>query len=224
MGWSIQLIADPPELAVELEQCLARGCEALALDISPLQQRQLLAYLELLQKWNRAYNLTAIRDPLAMVTRHLLDSLAIVPHLAGEDCLDVGTGAGLPGIPLAIVMPERQFHLLDSNGKKTRFLFQVKTDLGLANITVHQARVETLPASRQYDVIVSRAFASLTAMVAGTRHLLAPGGCFLAMKGAWPQDELAAIEDQCVVLGVESLAVPGLDERRHLVRLALRPS
>jgi 16S rRNA (guanine527-N7)-methyltransferase len=224
VGWTGQLIADPPELAVEVQQCLARGCDALGLDIAAPQQRQLLDYLDLLQKWNRAYNLTAIRDPLAMVTRHLLDSLAVVPQLTGSHCLDVGTGAGLPGIPLAIAMPGRDFHLLDSNGKKTRFLFQVKTALGLANITVHQARVETLPASRQYDVIMSRAFASLAAMVAATRHLLAPGGCFLAMKGAWPQDELAAIEDQCVVLGVEPLAVPGLDEQRHLVRLALRPS
>ncbi|QIB67614.1 16S rRNA (guanine(527)-N(7))-methyltransferase RsmG [Kineobactrum salinum] len=207
-----------------MQQCLAWGCDALGLDISAAQQQKLLDYLDLLQKWNRAYNLTAIRDPLAMVTRHLLDSLAVVPHLSGNDCLDIGTGAGLPGIPLAIALPGRQFHLLDSNGKKTRFLFQVKMELGLANITVCQARVETLATSRQYDVIVSRAFASLAAMVAGTRHLLAPGGCFLAMKGAWPQDELAAIEDQCVVLGVESLTVPGLDEQRHLVRLALRPS
>ncbi|PLW83765.1 16S rRNA (guanine(527)-N(7))-methyltransferase RsmG [Kineobactrum sediminis] len=208
-------------MATDLEKTLSRGCHALDISLEPRQQEQLLTYLQLMQKWNRAYNLTAVREPAAMVTRHLLDSLAVLPYLPEGRCLDVGTGAGLPGIPLAILFPEREFHLLDSNGKKTRFLFAVKTSLGLANVTIHNTRVEAFTPQALFDVILSRAFASLADMVAGTRHLLAPGGCFLAMKGAYPPDELEAVARECVLKGIYPLAVPGLNEQRHLVELAL---
>ncbi len=185
-------------------------------------QERLLAYLELMVKWNRAYNLTAVRDPQQMVIKHLLDSLAVAPYLSGRHLIDVGTGGGLPGVPMSILFPDRQFHLLDSNGKKTRFLFQVKTALGLDNMTVHQARVEAFGSEAPFDAVLSRAFASLEDMVDGCRHLLAPGGHFLAMKGAYPVEEIAVVEDRCRLEAVHALNVPGLDEQRHLVDMTLR--
>ncbi|MEQ9464266.1 MAG: 16S rRNA (guanine(527)-N(7))-methyltransferase RsmG [Haliea sp.] len=217
----MQPIANLPDLDAALASQLSRGITALGLRASTDQQAQLLAYLALLCKWNRAYNLTAVRDPADMVTRHLLDSLALVPRLSGSRCIDVGTGAGLPGIPLAIMFPDREFHLLDSNGKKTRFLFQVKTGLALSNITIHHARVEAFTPAGKFDVVLSRAFASLADMVAGAGHLLQPDGVFLAMKGARPDDEIALLPGRCRVLGVYPLQVPGLDEQRHLVELSL---
>ena len=206
----------------ELHTRLRQGCDALGLPADSTKVGQLMDYLELLLKWNRAYNLTAVRDPLEMVTRHLLDSLAIAPHLSGQCFIDVGTGAGLPGVPMAILFPQREFHLLDSNGKKTRFLFQVKTALCLDNMTVHHARVESFKPSVRFDAVLSRAFASLQDMVAGCRHLLAPQGCFLAMKGAYPAAELETIAGQCEVQAVYPLDVPGLDEQRHLVAMTLK--
>ena len=206
-----------------LDENLQRGCDALEFTVTQDQQQLLLLYLELLLKWNRAYNLTAIREPGQMVPRHLLDSLVVGPLLKGRRVIDVGTGAGLPGIPLAVLCPDREFHLLDSNGKKTRFLFQVKTALGLDNMTVHHARVERFSPGRVFDAVLSRAFASLQDMIAGCRHLLSPGGRFLAMKGVYPAEELAVIEDQCDVVAVHPLRVPGLAEQRHLVELTLRP-
>jgi 16S rRNA (guanine527-N7)-methyltransferase len=155
-----------------------------------------------------------------MLTRHLLDSLAIAPFVSGQRLLDVGTGAGLPGVPLAILFPQRAFHLLDSNGKKTRFLFQVKTALGLDNMMVHQARVEDYRVTTPYDAVLSRAFASLQDMVQACRHLLAPGGSFLAMKGALPAGELDALGEDYPQRAVFPLHVPGLDEQRHLVVIA----
>ena len=211
-----------PEPGAAVAATLREGCRELGVAEDAAVQARLLAYLELLVKWNRAYNLTAVRDPRQMVTRHLLDSLAVAPHLRGRRLLDVGTGAGLPGIPLSILFPEREFHLLDSNGKKTRFLFQVKTALGLDNMTVHQARVESFQCDPAFDAVLSRAFASLEDMVSGCRHLLADEGHFLAMKGAYPGEELAAVEQWCSVEGVYELAVPGLHEQRHLVDMRLR--
>jgi 16S rRNA (guanine527-N7)-methyltransferase len=205
-----------------LASALRSGSGALGLALEPTQEAMLLEYLELLIKWNKAYNLTAVREPLQMIPRHLLDSLAISPYLQGQRLLDVGSGAGLPGVPMAILHPQREFHLLDSNGKKTRFLFQVKTALGLDNMSVHHARVEGFQANVPYDVVLSRAFASLHDMVAGCRHLLAPGGCFLAMKGVYPSQELVAIERECAVGAVHPLEVPGLAEQRHLVEMRLR--
>ena len=205
-----------------LENRLQRGCDALGLQCDAGQRQQLLAYLQLLHKWNAAYNLTAVRDPAQMVTRHLLDSLAVAPHLPAGNAIDVGTGAGLPGVPLAILFPQRQFALLDSNGKKTRFLFQVKTALSLDNMQVHHHRVESFQPSGPYDVVLSRAYASLRDMVSSCRHLLAPGGRFLAMKGSLDPGELEQVAASCEVLAVHALAVPGLDEQRHLLELALR--
>lgn len=209
-----------PELEQHLATQLRAGCAALDLSVDARQQQQLLEYLALLAKWNKAYNLTAIRDEAQMVTRHLLDSLAVAPYLTGQRLIDVGTGAGLPGVPLAILFPERAFHLLDSNGKKTRFLFQVKTALALDNMVVHQARVESYRVAASYDAVLSRAFASLQDMVQACSHLLAPGGSFLAMKGALPTEELEAVSQQYPQCTVHPLRVPGLDEQRHLVVIA----
>lgn len=209
-----------PELATDHSKQLQRGCGELQLSVDHCQHLLLLDYLALLAKWNRAYNLTAIRDKSQMVTRHLLDSLAIAPYVTGQRLIDVGTGAGLPGVPLAILFRDREFHLLDSNGKKARFLFQVKTALGLDNMVVHQARVESFRAPEAYDAVLSRAFASLQDMVHGCRHLLAPNGCFLAMKGAYPAAELAALSPEYPQSAVYPLAVPGLDAQRHLVVIA----
>lgn len=200
---------------------LQRGCEALGLAPDSAQQESLLDYLALLLKWNSAYNLTAVRDPEQMVTRHLLDSLAVAPHFSGEHVIDVGTGAGLPGVPLAVMFPGTRFALLDSNGKKTRFLFQVKTALRLDNMEIHHARVESFRPPELFDAVVSRAFASLADMAAGCRHLLAPDGRLLAMKGAYPEEELAALGPAWQVRAVHALAVPGLDEQRHLVEIML---
>jgi 16S rRNA (guanine527-N7)-methyltransferase len=201
---------------------LQQGCAALQVAVEPRQQQQLLEYLALLSRWNQAYNLTAVRDQAQMVTRHVLDSLAIAPLLTGQRVLDVGTGAGLPGVPLALLFPQREFHLLDSNGKKTRFLFQVKTALCLDNMVVHQARVDAFRSTELFDTVVSRAFASLQDMVHGCRHLLHPAGRILAMKGAYPVQELAAVGPECADIVVHPLRVPGLDEQRHLVEIALR--
>ncbi len=203
-------------------QRLAAGCRALDVATDPAVQARLLDYLALLNKWNRAYNLTAVRDPRQMVTRHLLDSLAIAGLVKGDRLLDVGTGAGLPGVPLAIALPEREFQLLDSNGKKTRFLFQVKTALGLDNMTIHHARVESYHPEPLPDAVLSRAFASLADMVAGCRHLLTAQGRFFAMKGVYPEEELAGVAALCDVLNVYRVVVPGLAEQRHLVEMRLR--
>ncbi|WP_238946757.1 16S rRNA (guanine(527)-N(7))-methyltransferase RsmG [Seongchinamella unica] len=210
-----------PDLEPAIGSQLARGCERLGVVSGEGSQRQLLAYLALMIKWNRAYNLTAVRDPQQMVTRHLLDSLSIAPYVSGQRLIDVGTGGGLPGVPLSILFPDREFHLLDSNGKKTRFLFQVKTALGLDNMTVHQARVESFDQG-PFDAVLSRAFASLEDMVTGCQHLLAPGGHFFAMKGAYPEAEIAAVADRCQLQAVHPLEVPGLGEQRHLVDMTLR--
>lgn len=210
-----------PELSDRLAHRLSTGIESLELGVDAARQAHLLEYLELMVKWNRAYNLTAVRDPGEMVTRHLLDSLAIAALVEGERMLDVGTGAGLPGIPLAILYPDREFHLLDSNGKKTRFLFQVKTALGLDNMTVHQARVESFATDELFGGVLSRAFASLQDMVTGAMHLLAPMGSFYAMKGAYPTDEIAALGNNWEARAC-SLTVPGLSEERHLVTIRPR--
>ncbi|EDY87223.1 methyltransferase GidB [gamma proteobacterium HTCC5015] len=174
-------------------------------------------YLALLEKWNKAYNLTAVRDPSKMVSHHLLDSLAIAPFIQGECILDVGTGAGLPGIPLAIAFPEWQFTLLDSNGKKTRFVSAAKRELGLTNVDVVQARVETLAVERGFDTITSRAFSELQPMMEWTQHLLAPNGRIAAMKGPRAEQELAPIRASIQDLAIESVDVPGLEGQRFMV-------
>ena len=182
----------------------------------------MLDYLQLLVKWNRAYNLTAVREPEQMVTRHLLDSLAVGPLLGAGSAIDVGTGAGLPGVPLAIMFPQREFDLLDSNGKKTRFLFQVKTALSLDNMRIHHQRVELFRPPELYDIVLSRAFASLQDMIQACRHLLAPGGRFLAMKGALQPFELEGAGSCGEVLAVHAVKVPDLQEQRHVLEIVPR--
>jgi 16S rRNA (guanine527-N7)-methyltransferase len=208
------LVAVHPDWAPQLDSGLA----AMALTLGATQREALLGYLGLLAKWNRAYNLTAVRDPAVMVPRQLLDSLSILPWVDAGPVLDVGTGAGLPGIPLAIARPRLNFSLLDSNAKKTRFVRQVVGELGLTNVEVIRGRAERLARPAHYARITSRAFASLVDMLAATETLLAPQGCWLAMKGTDPQGELAALP--AGISGeVTALHVPGEAAARHLVVL-----
>lgn len=204
-----------------LRSALEEGLQALAIEAGSDFEDKLLEYLELLRRWNSAYNLTAVRDPLQMVYRHLLDSLAIAEHIpaSAQRLIDVGTGAGLPGIPLALLYPDQHYDLLDSNGKKTRFLFQVKTALGLDNITVHRERAERWEPQITYDVVLSRAFASLVDMVKVCAHLCHGKGRFLAMKGTRPEQEIAALAGRCDVRKIHVLRVPGLQEDRHLIEI-----
>lgn len=210
-----------------LQAVLSAGIEDLNLDCPLDVQAQLLDYVRLLDKWNRVYNLTAVRDPAEMVTRHILDSLAVMPFLdkgsKGLRILDVGTGAGLPGIPLALLSaqthPEREFVLLDSNSKKTRFMQQVVTELGLSNVQVVHARTEAFHPDEPFDVVVSRAFASVADMLAGAGQHCVSEGVILAMKGADPAAELVGLDTKFMVEQVHRLVVPGLDEERHLVSL-----
>jgi len=202
------------------EQQLRSGATALGIDVSDEQFESLLAYLALLQKWNKAYNLTAIRDEAGMVALHLLDSLAVHPAVADvQRIIDVGTGPGLPGIVLAIMNRDKDFTLLDSNGKKTRFLFQAKTALGLTNVTIVNDRVEAYNPEQPFDMIVSRAFASLADMTGWCHHLRAENGCFLAMKGQYPQQEIDDLQGQFVVEATTELQIPGVEGQRHLLRL-----
>ncbi len=205
-----------------LRQRLSEGIHSLSLELNEQQQTQLWQYLELLQKWNRAYNLTAIRDPEGMLVKHLLDSLSVAKHIQGQRFLDVGTGPGLPGIPLAICFPERDFSLLDSNGKKTRFLLEAVRSLGLNNVQVFCERIEEFEAKHGFDGILSRAFASLEDMASACAPLLSENGRLYAMKGLYPQEELSQLPKQFIVEHCYSLQVPGLDEARHL--LSITPS
>ncbi|MBA1275939.1 16S rRNA (guanine(527)-N(7))-methyltransferase RsmG [Stutzerimonas azotifigens] len=200
---------------------LRAGAEQLRIELSDAQQRRLLGYLALLVKWNKAYNLTAVRDPDEMVSRHLLDSLSVVPHVAplGDSWLDVGSGGGMPGIPLAILFPERRFTLLDSNGKKTRFLTQVKLELGLDNLEVIHSRVEAYSPPQPFSGICSRAFSSLQDFANWTRHLGNQGTRWLAMKGVQPDDELQALPADFRLERCELLRVPGCQGQRHLLIL-----
>ncbi len=202
-----------------LSRHIRLGCDEMELPLSQLQLDALCNYIKLLDKWNRAYNLTAIRDPQAMVTHHLLDSLSIRPWIGGGRVLDVGTGAGLPGIPLAITCPDTEFSLLDSNGKKIRFLRQLVAELKLENVTLIQQRAQHLVDKAGFDMVLSRAFASLDAMLAGTGHLVAEGGQWLAMKGKYPSEELAKLPADITLQAVRAVDVPGLDAQRHLVFL-----
>ena len=196
---------------------LEDGLSNIGLTLSADKIDQLLHYHQLLIKWNKVYNLTAVRNPEEMVSRHLLDSLIISPFIEGERFLDVGTGAGLPGIVLAITFPDREFDLLDSNGKKTRFLFQVKTELALQNIEIFNSRVENHEVEQPYDGIFSRAFATLEDMLGGSQHLLTQSGHYYAMKGNYPDQELSTIEKDYMVKACHPLEVPGADGQRHLV-------
>jgi 16S rRNA (guanine527-N7)-methyltransferase len=201
-----------------LSAVLGEGIAAMHLDVSPAQQDKLMDYLALMFKWNAVYNLTSLRDPMQMVTHHLLDSLAAVPAFAtAHNVLDVGSGGGLPGIVLAIVRPDMKVSMIDTVHKKTAFLTQVKAELGLVNVTVYTARVEQLQVSDKFDVITSRAFADLSDFVNWSCHLLADGGRYIALKGVAPKDEQERLPPEWKVAGLEPLQVPRLGAERHLV-------
>ncbi|MGL5430018.1 MAG: 16S rRNA (guanine(527)-N(7))-methyltransferase RsmG [Vibrio sp.] len=185
------------------------------------QREQLVGYVQLLDKWNKAYNLTSVRDPIEMLVKHILDSLAVSPHLVGERFIDVGTGPGLPGIPLAIMHPDKQFVLLDSLGKRIRFLKQVIHELKISNVLPVQSRVEEFDPEQGFDGVLSRAFASMTDMVNWCQHLpKSGGGLFLALKGVRPDDEITQLPEWCCVIDIKALQVPELEGERHLVILA----
>ncbi|WP_370277291.1 16S rRNA (guanine(527)-N(7))-methyltransferase RsmG [Pontibacterium sp.] len=203
---------------LQLRNTLERGLERMNLALEAEQIDTLMAYLQMLIKWNKAYNLTAVRDPQEMVSRHLLDSLSVLPHIRDEALIDVGSGPGLPGIPLAICRPDLQITTLDSNGKKTRFQLQAKIELKLDNLTVVHERVEKYQVE-PFKQVISRAFASLEDMIHWTRHLCADDGVFLAMKGLYPDEELAALPTDIVVKDSHRLQVPDTDGERHLLIL-----
>ena len=198
---------------------LDRGLDELALTLPPGASAKLMSYLELLAKWNRTYNLTAIRDPLQAVSHHLLDSLAVLPELSDRSgaLADVGSGGGLPGIPIAIAQPARRVTLNDASEKKGAFLRQAVIELALANATVQVGRVERWHPAEGFTVVISRGFASLVDFIAGCRHLVAPSGVLAAMKGVFPRDELAQVPADCDCREVRRLKVPMLDAERHLV-------
>lgn len=199
------------------EQQLAEGLNVLGLDFPAEVQAKLLAYAAFLEKWNRTYSLTALRDPKLAVSHHLLDSLAILPYVTASNLLDVGSGGGQPGIPLAIVKPALAVTLLDSNSKKTAFLQQAAIELELRNVQVVTARVEEFTPAVPFAAIASRAFSELADFVGLTRHLLASGGEWLAMKGQRPDEEMNKLPAGVVVEAVRRLDVPGVDGERHLV-------
>ncbi|MDN3637994.1 16S rRNA (guanine(527)-N(7))-methyltransferase RsmG [Simiduia curdlanivorans] len=199
---------------------LERGLAKIHLSATVFQQQQLVRYLVLFEKWNKAYNLSAIRDREEMVSRHLLDSLVVQPFVKGDRIIDVGTGGGLPGIPLAIMNPEKHYTLLDSNGKKTRFLFQVKTELALGNVQIANTRVENFKPTPLFDGVISRAFASIEDMIKGCEPLLSDNGRFWAMKGVYPETELSVLAKHYTVEASHSLDVPGCDGERHLLEIS----
>jgi 16S rRNA (guanine527-N7)-methyltransferase len=204
-----------------LAQVLADGVREMQLDLSDDQQGKLMDYLALMAKWNAVYNLTSLRDPMQMVTHHLLDSLAAVPAFAqARNVLDVGAGGGLPGIVLAIARPDMKVSLVDTVHKKTAFLTQVKAELSLSNVTVYTARVEQLEVPAKFDVITSRAFADLSDFVNWSGHLLEEGGQFIALKGVAPPEEQQRLPQEWKVTGLRALQVPRLGAERHLVFIA----
>lgn len=204
----------PAAVANELEQ----GLRAMGLDVALAPP--LLAYLALLVRWNKTYNLTAIRDPQEMVTRHLLDSLAMQPFVESGTLADLGTGPGLPGIPLAIARPQLQVTLVESNGKKARFMREAVRQLGLGNARVAESRAEALDEPGAFDNVTARAMDTLAGIIAVGGHLLRPGGHLLAMKGQYPHEEIAQLPAGWVVQEVRPLQVPGLVGDRHLVIVA----
>ena len=212
------------ESYVKQRDLLRKGCKALGLGVSTHQQAQLLDYIQLLEHWNKAFNLTAIREPLTMVSHHLLDSLTVLPHVNGKTVLDIGSGAGLPGIPLAIMLPERRFTLLDSNGKKTRFLKQAVQKLNLSKVVeVIKIRIEEYRPTQPFDTVISRAFSSLDKFLSLSQWASDQGSLLLAMKGRRPDDELKTLDSTVKLIAVTTLSVPGLTAERHLISLQRTP-
>ncbi|WP_462164879.1 16S rRNA (guanine(527)-N(7))-methyltransferase RsmG [Pseudoalteromonas xiamenensis] len=203
-----------------LQQQLSRLLAQTDIALTEHQQNQLVSYVELLNKWNKAYNLTSVRDPNEMMVKHIMDSLVVAQHLKGNNYIDVGTGPGLPGIVLAIALPDVNFVLLDSLGKRVRFLTQVKHALDLKNVTPVQSRVEEYQPSVKLDGVLSRAFASLQDMVDWCQHLIDDSGFFLALKGQFPAEELSGLPTGITMVQDIELSVPELGAERHLVILA----
>ncbi len=204
---------------------LVDGAAALRIALDDLQRARLAAFVALLAKWNRTYNLTAIRDPERMLTHHLLDALAVLPHLparAGLRVLDVGSGGGIPGIPLAIARPDWHFALVDANHKKVAFMTQAMIELKLDNVETHAVRIEDFAPAAPFDVVISRAFSDLATFAATSARHLAPGGVLAAMKGVHPDEELADLPGALVVVAKPALTVPGLDAARHLILMRRR--
>jgi len=198
---------------------LRDGARELGIELTDDQVAQLIGHLDLLDDWNTRMNLTAIRERPQQVTKHILDSLTMLPWLQGPRVADIGSGAGFPGIPLAIVAPDLQFALIESVGKKCRFLEQVRDSLGLANVEVVQSRAEAYKPTRRFDTVLARAVGPVADLVKHAGGLVAGGGRFLAMKGRYPEEELARKLNGWKVAAVHRLSVPGLDEERHLVEL-----
>lgn len=209
-------MSDLSEESLQWAAELRGGLVAMDLDLSLATQQRLLTYLSLLAKWNKVFNLTAVRDRSHMVTRQLLDSLSILPMIKGKRVLDVGAGGGLPGIPLAITDPDRHYYVLDSNGKKTRFLTQVKMEMHLDNVSVVHERIEDYVPAQLFDTVVSRAFSSLPAFVGGSAEVLRPDGQWLAMKGKTPEQEISALSTEFSA-EVKDLLVPGEQGDRCVV-------
>ena len=205
---------------MSLSRNLAAGLAELRIVVPESSQLKLVQYLELIEKWNKVHNLTAIRGLESMLAHHLLDSLAVLPHLgATRSLLDVGSGAGLPGIPLAIVQPELVVTLLDSSHKRQAFQLQCKAELGLGNVTAVHSRVEDYRNELGFEAVISRAFSDLGEFVGAARHVCAPGGRLLAMKGLYPHDEIAKLPEGATVSQVSELKIPGLSASRHLVEV-----
>ncbi|MDE1329990.1 16S rRNA (guanine(527)-N(7))-methyltransferase RsmG [Vibrio aestuarianus] len=205
------------ELRTRLDQLVSQT----DLEVNEQQRNQLIGYVEMLDKWNKAYNLTSVRNPMDMLVKHILDSIVVSPHLQGERFIDVGTGPGLPGIPLAIMNPDKTFFLLDSLGKRIRFIKQVLHELGIKNVTTIQSRVEEFQPEVKFDGVLSRAFASMLDMVEWCHHLpKEQTGLFLALKGQLPEEEIATLPEWCSVTDVKALKVPELEGDRHLVILS----
>jgi len=205
----------------QLSQVLKDGVRKLSLQLDEAQCNKLLDFVSLLQKWNGVYNLTAVRDPMQMMTQHLLDSLAALTAFEGKhNILDVGAGGGLPGIVLAIARPDMQVSLIDTVQKKTAFLTQVKSELGLGNVTVHSGRVEQLQGVEKFDAITSRAFSDLNDFIRLSEHLMKVDGIFIAMKGVIPKDEIASMPPGWKVKEIVPLKVPGMQAERHLILMS----
>ncbi|RUO59024.1 16S rRNA (guanine(527)-N(7))-methyltransferase RsmG [Pseudidiomarina insulisalsae] len=205
-----------------MQKKLAELLAGAGLEIAPAQQQQLVRLVELLDKWNKAYNLTSVRDPQQMLSRHIVDSLVVLPYLSGQRFIDVGTGPGLPGLPLAIAQPDKEFVLLDSLGKRIRFIRQVCHELGVKNVKAVQSRVEDYDDAAKFDGVISRAFASLSDMLEWCHHLPAADGKFFALKGVYPEAEIAALPPGFQVDDVKKLHVPEVEAERHLVIISTR--